>query len=98
MDGCTKKKTPSTTPFACNLFSKFSFDFGNAKVVEAFASHFPSNGVRNETEVRTIASNDRGKNATAVTALNEYVVVRIFLIVLRAVQLSVEYPCTRTSV
>jgi len=66
-----KKSSPSpsncVTPSACKLLSEQGFGFQKANVVEyrVFASHFPSDEVQNEAEVRgslPVSANDWGKD------------------------------------
>jgi len=73
-----KKSRPSpsnsVTPFACRLLSEQGFGFRKANVVECrvFASHFPSDEVQNEAEVRgspPVAANDLSNNTAAVAVL-----------------------------
>ena len=57
------------TPFACKLLSEQGFGFRKASAVECrvFASHFPSDEVQNEAEIRgstPVSANDWGKNTT----------------------------------
>ena len=98
-----KKSRPSpsncVTPFACKLLSEQGFGFRKANVVECrvFASHFPSDEVQNEAEIRgstPVSANDWGKNATPVAVLIESVLYWASLILLRAMQLRVKLPCT----
>jgi len=98
-----KKSRPSprncVTPFACKLLSEQGFGFRKANVVECrvFASHFPSDEVQNEFEIRgstPVSANDWGKNTAAVAVLIEFALYWASLILLRAVQLRVELPCT----
>ena len=76
-----KKSRPSpsycVTPFACKLLSEQSFGFRKASVVECrvFASHFPSDEVQNEAEIRgstPVSANDWGKNTTTAAILIEF--------------------------
>ena len=66
-----KKNRPSpsncVTPFACKLLSEQGFGFRKGNVVKCrvFASHFPSDEVQNEAEIRgstPVSANDWGKN------------------------------------
>ena len=62
------------TPFACKLLPEHGFGFRKANVVGCcvFASHFPSDEVQDETEVRgsiPVATNDWAKNTIAVVVL-----------------------------
>jgi hypothetical protein len=57
-------------------------------------SHFPSDEVQNEAEVRgstTVLANDWGKNTTAVAILIKFALYWASLIFLRAMQLEVEH-------
>ena len=94
-----KKSRPSPSncvgPPACKLLSEQGFGFRNANVVECrvFTSHFPSDEVQNEAEVRgsiPASANDWGKNATAVSVLIKFALHWASLIFLRAMQLKVE--------
>ena len=66
-----KKSRPSpsdcVTSFACKLLPEQGFGFSKADVVgcRVFASHFPSDEVQNEAEVRgslPVSANDWGKD------------------------------------
>ena len=93
-----KKSRPSpsncVTPFSCKLLPEQGFGFRKANVVECrvFASHF-----QNESEVTgstPVSANDWGKNTTTVAVLIEFALYWASLILLRAVQLRVELPCS----
>ena len=71
-----KKSRPSpsscVTPFACKLLSEQGFGFRKANVIECrvFASHFPSNEVQNEAEIRgstPVSANDWGKKLSSLS-------------------------------
>jgi len=73
-----KKSRPSpsncVTPFACKLLHEQGYGLrkSNAVGCRVFASHFPSDEVQDETEVRgstPVSANDWGKNTAAVTVL-----------------------------
>ena len=62
-----------------------------------FASHFPIDEVQNEAEIRgstPVSANDWCKNTTPVAVLIEFALYWASLILLRAMQLRVELPCT----
>ena len=89
------------TPFACKLLSEQSFGFRKAHVVgrRVFASHFRSDEVQDEAEVRgstPVSANDWGKNTTLVAVLIEFALYLASLILLRAMQLKVERTRSRT--
>ena len=61
------------------------------------ASHFPSDKVQNEAEIRgstPVSANDWGKKTTPVAVLIEFALYWASLILLRAMQLRVKLPCT----
>ena len=78
--------TPSNfaTPFACKLLSEQG---------RVFASHFPSDEVQDEAEVRgstPVSANDWGKNMAAVAVLINFALYWPSMISMRAMQLEVE--------
>ena len=94
-----KKSRPSpsncVTPFSCKLLPEQGFGFRKANVVECrvFASHFPSDEVQNEAEVRRstpVSARDWSKNTSAVAVLIKFALYWASLIFLRAMQLEVE--------
>jgi len=98
-----KKSRPSpsncVTPFVCKLLSEQGLGFRKANVIECrvFASRFPSDEVQNEAEIRgstPVSANDWGKNTTIVAILIDLALYWASLILLRAVQLRVELPCS----
>jgi hypothetical protein len=94
-----KKSRPSpsncVTPSARKLLSEQGFGFRKASVVVClvFASHFPSDEVQNEAEIRgstPVSANDWGENTAAAAVLIEFALNWAPLIFLRAMQLKVE--------
>ena len=62
-----------------------------------FASHFPSDEVQIETEIRgsiPVSANDWGKNTAPVAVFIDFALCWASLILLRAMQLRVELLCT----